>query len=220
MTKFIYKGQSPRAHNDLYHYGRSKEDGAPGVGTGNWRRSGLPPLSSGEEIRARIWMAEDAVSGWFSKFKKKKDTPVTQEPPKNKKAQPAKSTIEMYNDPFEAHDLDLNKPADRKHYREVADLGLKAERSIDLKWTHGSDIKLDDGNRKMFMNQREKPNIAHYIVSGYSADQIMDFLGYVYEKDIKYEDNPHMWDLKEYLTEGHDLEEFARACEEERDKEK
>lgn len=24
----------------LIHYGRSKDDGAPGVGTGNWRRGG------------------------------------------------------------------------------------------------------------------------------------------------------------------------------------
>lgn len=27
--------------NELYHYGRSKKDGAPGVGTGNWRRNAV-----------------------------------------------------------------------------------------------------------------------------------------------------------------------------------
>ena len=44
-------------HNsdELYHYGRSKEDGAPGVGTGNWKRNG------------------GGFSSFLSKFKKKKD---------------------------------------------------------------------------------------------------------------------------------------------------
>ena len=28
-------------NDELYHYGRSKKDGAPGVGTGNWRRNSV-----------------------------------------------------------------------------------------------------------------------------------------------------------------------------------
>lgn len=32
MVKYIYS-------NELYHFGRSKRDGAPGPGTGNWRRT-------------------------------------------------------------------------------------------------------------------------------------------------------------------------------------
>ena len=40
MVRYIRDDELYHSDDELYHYGRSKADGAPGVGTGNWRRSG------------------------------------------------------------------------------------------------------------------------------------------------------------------------------------
>lgn len=49
--------------NELWHYGRSKKDGAPGVGTGNWRRavfvSGSSKTQSEDSVYYRKELPKD-----------------------------------------------------------------------------------------------------------------------------------------------------------------
>lgn len=52
MVRYIKHGEQADS-SVICHYGRSKEDGAPGVGTGNWRRIGGSINSGYEKLRKR-----------------------------------------------------------------------------------------------------------------------------------------------------------------------
>ena len=55
----------------LMHYGRSKDDGAPGVGTGNWDRSGNSGRSSSAVRQEYYRVRRDEASGIFDPAKHK-----------------------------------------------------------------------------------------------------------------------------------------------------
>lgn len=78
----------------------------------------------------------------------------------------------MFNDKFRVSGLDLSKESDRKHYKDVSTLGLKALRKLD---GSNTDIEIDNGWREWFMYEDQTiglPLIAHYIVNGYPASKV------------------------------------------------
>ena len=111
---------------------------------------------------------------------------------------------------------------DRKHFEDVANLGLKAIRKIDTKYGGRSDIELDDGWRDWFMYEDQtigQPLVAHYIVKGKTADQVKEFISDVEDLSIYSYDDPVVFSIKEGNWQS-TLKDFADACEEVLEEEK
>lgn len=122
---------------------------------------------------------------------------------------------EMFNDKFRPSEAEKT---DKKHYVDVANLGLKALRKMD---GVPSDIEIDDGWRDWFMYEDQTigaPLVAHYIVNGKNAKQVKELIDVVKNMDYSYND-PVVFEIQEGDN-GGGLKKFADACEEVLEEEK
>lgn len=129
---------------------------------------------------------------------------------------------EMFDDDFEPNSE--HEAKNKKHFRDVATLGLKALRKMD---GVTSNIEIDDGWREWFMYEDQtmaQPLIAHYMKSGKNAKQVKEFIDIVkYMPDDPDEDLYARPGSEWYIKEGNwnnILKDFADACEEVLEEEK
>ena len=211
MALYRFRKGDQQPSDVIIHYGRSIRDGAPGVGTGNWDRGGssLPELKIGKAVFR-------GVNKLFKKNNKEPDKikEALEDRVKNNKVEnediikkSPKHVQKMFNDKWDPSEVSKNWEENKKHLKEVADLGIKAIQDHD--GIAGSGI--DNGWRNWFLFEDQTigmPLMAHYIISGYTAKQVKDLVSTVRTMHYTYDD-PVVFNIKE----GQFNDDFIDTCE-------